>query len=135
PAIKDFVPIAGLQDIVFGAWDPIADDAYQSALNAGVLNKWEHIEPIADFLKTIKPMPAAFDNRYVKKLHGTNIKPGTSKREWAEALRQDIRDFKAKTGCDRLVMVWCGSTEVFIRPGPTHETLEAFETALDANDD
>jgi myo-inositol-1-phosphate synthase len=135
PAIKDFAPIARLEDIVFGAWDPIADDAYQSALNAGVLNKWEHIEPIADFLKTIKPMPAAFDNRYVKKLHGTNIKPGTSKREWAEALRQDIRSFKAANHCDRLVMVWCGSTEVFIRPGPTHETLEAFEKALDANDD
>jgi myo-inositol-1-phosphate synthase len=135
PAIKDFVPLAGLDDIVFGAWDPIADDAYQSALNAGVLNKWEHIEPIADFLKTIKPMPAAFDNRYVKKLHGTNIKPGTSKREWAEALRKDIRDFKAANSCDRLVMVWCGSTEVFIRPGAVHETLESFEKALDANDD
>ena len=135
PAIKDFVPLASLDDIVFGAWDPIADDAYQSALNAGVLNKYEHIEPIADFLKSIKPMPAAFDNRYVKKLHGTNVKPGNSKREWAEALRQDIRDFKAANNCDRLVMVWCGSTEVFIRPGPTHETLEAFEKALDANDD
>ncbi|MDB4949458.1 MAG: myo-inositol-phosphate synthase [Gemmatimonadetes bacterium] len=135
PAIKDFAPIAKLEDIVFGAWDPIADDAYQSALNAGVLNKWEHIEPIADFLKSIKPMPAAFDNSYVKKLHGTNVKPGTSKRAWAEALREDIRTFKAANQCDRLVMVWCGSTEVFIRPGPTHETLEAFEKALDANDE
>jgi myo-inositol-1-phosphate synthase len=135
PAIKDFAPIAKLDDIVFGAWDPISDDAYKSALNAGVLNKYEHIEPIADFLKSIKPMPAAFDNRYVKKLHGDNVKPGTSKREWAEALREDIRRFKAENRCDRLVMVWCGSTEVFIRPGAVHESLEAFETALDANDD
>ncbi len=135
PAIKDFVPITELEDIVFGAWDPIADDAYESALNAGVLNKWEHIEPIADFLKTIKPMPAAFDQRYVKKLTGTNVKPGTSKREWAEALREDIRRFKAENGCERLVMVWCGSTEVFIVPGPVHSSLEAFEKALDENDD
>jgi myo-inositol-1-phosphate synthase len=135
PAIADFAPIAKLDDIVFGAWDPIADDAYDSALNAGVLDKHEHIYPIADFLKSIKPMPAAFDNRYVKKLHGDNVKPGTSKREWAEALRQDIRTFKAENNCDRLVMVWCGSTEVFIRPGPVHETLASFEAALDANDD
>jgi myo-inositol-1-phosphate synthase len=135
PKISDFVPLANLDDIVFGAWDPIADDAYQSALNAGVLNKWEHIEPIADFLKSIKPMPAAFDQNYVKKLQGTNVKPGTSKREWAEALREDIRRFKEEKGCDRLVMVWCGSTEIFIRPGATHETLESFEAALDANDE
>jgi len=135
PTIGEFAPIAKLDDIVFGAWDPISDDAYESALNAGVLDKHEHIYPIADFLKSIKPMPAAFDNRYVKKLHGDNVKPGTSKREWAEALRQDIRNFKAENNCDRLVMVWCGSTEVFIRPGAVHETLASFEAGLDANDD
>src|SRR3954452_4055225 len=80
-------------------------------------------------------MPAAFDQRYVKKLEGINVKPGTSKRAWAEALREDIRRFKEEKGCDRLVMVWCGSTEVYIKKGATHESLEAFEAAIDANDD
>jgi myo-inositol-1-phosphate synthase len=135
PRISDFVPLASLEDIVFGAWDPIPDDAYVSALKAGVLDRHEHIEPIADFLKGIRPMPAAFDQRYVKKLHGTNVKPGTSKREWAEALREDIRRFRAENGCDRVVMVWCGSTEVFIKPGAVHQSLEAFERGLDENDD
>jgi myo-inositol-1-phosphate synthase len=135
PLIRDFVPLAGLEDIVFGAWDPFPDNAYEAALKAGVLNKYEHIEPIADFLKSVVPMPAAFDQRYVKKLEGVQTKPGTSKREWAEALREDIRRFKEEKGCDRLVMVWCGSTEVFIKPGPVHQSLEAFEKALDENDD
>ncbi|MDP9347548.1 MAG: inositol-3-phosphate synthase [Gemmatimonadota bacterium] len=135
PKISDFVPLASLEDIVFGAWDPIPDDAYVSALKAGVLGKHEHIEPIADFLRGIKPMPAAFDQRYVKKLHGTNVKPGTSKREWAEALREDIRRFKAENGCARVVMVWCGSTEVYIKAGAVHQSLEAFERGLDENDD
>ncbi len=133
PLIKDFVPLASLDDIVFGAWDPVPDDAYQSALVCGVLDKHEHVEPIADFLKTVTPMPAAFDQHYVKRLTGTNVKKGT-KRELAEALRQDIRDFKAKHGCSRLVVVWCASTEVFIAPGPQHATLAAFEAAMDAND-
>jgi myo-inositol-1-phosphate synthase len=135
PLIRDFVPLAELDDIVFGAWDPFPDNAYEAALKAGVLNKYEHIEPIADFLRSIQPMPAAFDQRYVKKLEGVSVKPGTSKREWAEALREDIRRFKAEKGCDRLVMVWCGSTEVFIKAGPVHQSLEAFEKALDENDD
>ncbi|HEX7240602.1 MAG TPA: inositol-3-phosphate synthase, partial [Longimicrobiaceae bacterium] len=135
PKISDFVSLASLEDVVFGAWDPIPDDAYTAALKAGVLNKYEHIEPIADFLKSIKPMPAAFDQRYVKKLEGTHLKPGKSKREWAEALREDIRRFKQEKECDRLVMVWCGSTEVFIRPGEIHQSLEAFEKALDEDHD
>jgi myo-inositol-1-phosphate synthase len=135
PLIRDFVSLAGLEDIVFGAWDPFPDNAYEAALKAGVLNKYEHIEPIADFLKSVVPMPAAFDQRYVKKLEGVQTKPGTSKREWAEALREDIRRFKAEKECDRLVMVWCGSTEVFIKAGPVHQSLEAFEKALDENDD
>ncbi|MDQ3389541.1 MAG: inositol-3-phosphate synthase [Gemmatimonadota bacterium] len=135
PKIQDFVPLVPLQDLVFGSWDPIPDDAYTSALKAGVLDRHEHIEPIADFLRSIRPMPAAFDQRYVKKLHGTHVKPGTSKREWAEALRQDIRDFREKNGCDRLVMVWCGSTEIFIKAGPTHQSLATFERALDEDDD
>jgi myo-inositol-1-phosphate synthase len=134
PLIKDFVSLASLEDLVFGAWDPIPDDAYESALKCGVLDKHEHVEPIAKFLKGIKPMPAVFDQFYVKRLVGTNVKKGKTKRELAEALRKDIRDFKAANKCDRLVMVWCASTEVFIAPGPTHQTMATFEKAMDAND-
>jgi myo-inositol-1-phosphate synthase len=134
PLIKDFVSLANLDDLVFGAWDPIPDNAYQAALKCGVLDKHEHVEPIADFLKGITPMPAVFDQFYVKRLEGTNVKKGKSKRELAEALRKDIRDFKAKHHCDRLVMIWCASTEVFIAPGQTHQTMATFEKAMDAND-
>jgi len=135
PPISDFVPLVGLEDLVFGAWDPIADDAYEAARKAGVLDRHEHLEPIADFLRSIRPMPAAFDQRYVKKLVGTHVKPGSSKRAWAEALREDIRRFKAENACDRLVMVWCGSTEIFISPGPVHQSLAAFEEGLDRDDE
>jgi myo-inositol-1-phosphate synthase len=135
PKIKDFVPLAGLNDVVFGAWDPIPDNAYESALKAGVLDKHTHLDPIAEFLRRIEPMPAAFDQRYVKRLQGSNVIPGTSKREWVEALRADIRNFKAANDCERLVVVWCGSTEVFIRPGEVHASLEAFERGLDENHD
>ncbi len=134
PKIRDFVPLASLDDLVFGAWDPFPQDAYESALNAGVLDKHEHIEPIRDFLRTIRPMPAAFDRRYVKKLEGINVKPGR-KRDWAESLREDIRRFKAENGCERVVMVWCGSTEIYLTRGPAHQTIEAFEAAIDADDD
>ena len=135
PKIKDFVPLAGLDDLVFGAWDPIPDDAYASALKAGVLDRHVHLDPIANFLRGIEPMPAAFDQRYVKRLQGTNVIPGSSKREWADALRADIRRFRSDNDCDRLVMVWCGSTEIFIKQGPAHASLEAFEAAIDANDE
>jgi myo-inositol-1-phosphate synthase len=134
PLIRDFVPLADLNDIVFGGWDPIPEDAYESALTAGVLNKWEHIEPIADFLRSIKPMPAVFDSKYVTRLDGTNVKTGATKRALGEQLRQDIRDFKAAHGCDRLVMVWCASTEVFLQVSEAHLTLEKFEEAMERND-
>ena len=134
PLIRDFVPLANLSDIVFGAWDPIPDDAYTAAKKAGVLED-KHLEPIADFLKAIKPMPAVFDNHYVTRLHGTNVKKGKTKRDLAEQLRQDMRDFKAKHQCDRLVIVWCASTEIFIKPGPQHATLEQFEKAMENNDE
>jgi myo-inositol-1-phosphate synthase len=133
PKIKEFVPLAELRDLVFGAWDPIPDDAYTAAKKAGVLEP-PHLEPIADFLKGITPMPAAFDQNYVKRLHGTNVKRGKSKRDLAEELRADIRGFKQKAGCDRLVMVWCASTEIFITPGPAHQSLAAFEKAMAQND-
>jgi myo-inositol-1-phosphate synthase len=133
PRIRDFVPLARLDDLVFGAWDPIPDDAYTSAKVAGVLEERD-IEPIADFLKTIQPMPAVFDQHYVKRLQGTNVKRGTGKRDLAEQLRADIRRFRQENGCRRLVMVWCASTEIFIAPGPAHASLAAFEQAMDAND-
>ena len=133
PLIKDFVPLAGLNDIVFGAWDPIPDDAYTAAKKAGVLEERD-LEPVKDFLSRIKPMPAAFEQKYVTRLSGTNVKRGT-KRELAEQLREDIRRFKSENGCDRVVLVWCGSTEIFITPGVQHQTVEAFEAALDADDE
>jgi myo-inositol-1-phosphate synthase len=135
PKIKDFVPLSRLEDLVFGAWDPIPDDAFDSAMKAGVLDRYTHLDPIASYLRGIQPMPAAFDQRYVKRLEGSNVIPGTSKREWADALRADIRRFRAENDCDRLVMIWCGSTEVFIKQGPAHASIESFEAALDANDD
>ena len=95
PLIKEFVPLPDLKDIVFGAWDPIPDDAYTAASKAGVLEKHD-LEPIADFLKSIKPMPAVFENKYVTRIKSTNVKTGKTKRDLAEQLRQDIRDFKAK---------------------------------------
>jgi len=134
PLIKDFVSLARLEDLVFGAWDPVPDNAYESCLHCGVLGKHEHVEPIKDFLQGVKPMPAVFDQHYVKRLEGKNVKSGKNKKELAEALRKDIRDFKAKNKCDRLVMVWCASTEIFIVPGPAHESLAAFEKAMEAND-
>lgn len=134
PLIRDFVPLTALSDIAFAAWDPIPDDAYTAAVRAGVLQPSD-LEPIADFLKGITPMPAAFDSRYVTRLQGTNVKTGKNKRDLAEQLRQDIREQKAKHGADRAVMVWCGSTETFITPGPQHQTIDAFEQAMEDNDD
>jgi myo-inositol-1-phosphate synthase len=133
PLIKDFVPLAGMDDLVFGAWDPIPDNGYESAVNAGVLHKENHLDPIKDFLSAIKPMPAVFDTDYVKKLDGPNVKSGETKKDLAEQLREDIRNFKAEHGCDRLVMVWCGSTEVYIRPSEVHASIEAFEKGMEEN--
>jgi len=133
PLIKDFIGLVGLDDIVFGGWDPIPDNAYESAVNAGVLSA-KHLDPIKDELSAIKPMTAAFDTEYVTRLDGPNKKTGANKREIAEEIREDILMFKEENGCDRLVMVWCGSTEIFLRPGPAHETMDSFEKAMEAND-
>jgi myo-inositol-1-phosphate synthase len=134
PLIRDFVPLAELDDIVFGAWDPIPDDALTAACKAGVLDA-KDLEPISDFLSAIKPMPAVFDNKYVARITGSNVKQGKTKRDLAEQLRQDIRDFKTRNRLDRLVMVWCASTETYIKPGPPHATLDQFEKAMERNDD
>ncbi|MDP2959660.1 MAG: inositol-3-phosphate synthase [Longimicrobiales bacterium] len=134
PLIKEFVPLAGLDDLVFGTWDPIPDNGYQSALRAGVLHKERHLDPIKDFLSSIEPMPAAFDRAYVKKLDGPNKKKAATKKELAEAIRADIQKFKKDNGCARLVMVWCGSTEIYLAPTAVHQSLEAFEKGMEAND-
>jgi myo-inositol-1-phosphate synthase len=102
-------------------------------VNAGVLHKEQHLDPMKDFLSAVQPMPAAFDTKYVKKLDGPNVKKAANKRELAEQLREDIRKFKTDHGCDRLVMVWCGSTEIYVRPSAVHESLESFEKGMEEN--
>jgi len=129
PLVKEFVPLADLDDIVFGAWDPIPDDAYESAVNCGVLRP-EDVEPMADYLKSIEPMPAVFDRKYVKKLDGPNVKSGDSKYDLMEQLRADMREFKARNQCDRLVIVWAASTEIFLQPSEVHASIESFEQGL-----
>ena len=135
PLIRDFVPLADLDQLVFGAWDPISDTAYEAALKCGVLDRYVHIEPIAAALKEIEPMPALFDQKYVRRLEGANVKPQGTKRELAEAVRKDIRDFKATHSCDRIVVIWCASTETFIEPGEAHKDVAALEAGMDADDE
>ena len=132
PAIREFVPLAGLDDLVFGGWDIFEDDCYDAALKAGVLDR-ETIDSIKPFLKGIKPMKAVFDQKYVKKLSGDWLKKGSSWYDLAGQLMDDMRRFKEENGCDRLVMVWCASTEVFMKPTAVHQTLEAFEEGLRSN--
>jgi myo-inositol-1-phosphate synthase len=132
PQIKEFVPLADLDDIVFGGWDVFPDDAYQAASKAGVLDP-KDLEKVAKFLKAIKPMKAAFDQNYVKNLSGSNIKKAKTKFDLAEEIREDIRDFKKKSKVDRVVMVWCGSTEVFLKPEEVHQSLQSFEKAMKTN--
>jgi myo-inositol-1-phosphate synthase len=134
PLIRDFVPLAGLDDIVFGAWDLFPDDAYTAAARAGVLDVGRHLEPIADTMRAVRPMTAAFDPFYVKRLDGPNVKDKSNKRAMLEGIREDIGKFRDELKVDRIVMIWCGSTEIFIEPGPTHTDLESFERAIDAND-
>ena len=133
PLIRDFVPLAELDDLVFGAWDPIPDNAYEAAVKCGVLDRYEQIEPIADYLKSIKPMEAVFDNDYVKRINGVNVKTTSSKLAAVDALREDIRRFKEENNCDRLVMAWCGSTEKFMDETEAHQDIEGFVGAMRDN--
>ena len=133
PMIKDFVPLTGIEDLVFGGWDIFEENAYQSALTAGVLEK-ELLDKIRPELESVKPMKGVFDKKYVKKLDGTYIKSGKSKWDLAQMLIEDMQKFKDENSCDRLVIVWCGSTEIFIKEGPVHQSLEAFEKGLKSND-
>jgi myo-inositol-1-phosphate synthase len=133
PLIKDLVPLAPLDDLVFGGWDIFEDDCYDAACTAGVLDR-PLLDQIKPDLAAIKPMSAVFDRRYVKRLDGPNVKKGANKMELADQLRADIRRFKAESGADRLVMIWCGSTEVFMTESEAHQSIEAFEKALLSND-
>ena len=133
PMIKDFVPLAKLDDLVFGGWDIFEDTAYESALNAGVLEK-DLLEKVKEPLTAIKPMKAVFDQEYVKRINGPNVKKAANNMEKAKMLMEDIERFRKENNCTRLVMVWCGSTEVFHHPAPCHQTLAAFEKALETND-
>lgn len=133
PLIKDFLPLANLNDIVFAGWDVYPDSAYEAAVRAQVLQPSD-IEPLKEALHSIKPMTAAFDQQYVKKLSGPNVKKLKNKKALAEALRQDIRDKMTETGATRAVMVWCGSTEVYVSPSKVHMDIDAFEKGLE-NDD
>ena len=131
--IRDFVPLSTLDDIVFGAWDPFPDDAYVAASRAGVLET-RHLESVSEALRSVQPMSAAFDSYYVKRLDPPNVKDKSSKRRMLDGIRQDIHDFAEKNMTERLVMLWAASTEIYIEPGAQHETIEAFEAAIDADD-
>jgi myo-inositol-1-phosphate synthase len=133
PLIKELVPLVDLKDLVFGAWDIFEDNAYDSAVNAGVLEK-ELLNQIKPELSAVKPMKAVFDRTYVKKLDGSYVKQAKSKYEYYEMLRDDIRNFKAQNQLDRLVMIWTGSTEIFLQPSAVHQSKEAFEKGLKEND-
>jgi myo-inositol-1-phosphate synthase len=133
PKIKEFVPLDGFDELVFGGWDAFPDDAYEAATVAGVLEK-EHLNAVRDELKGIEPFPAVFDPRYVAKLHATHTKEYSSLREAAELVREDIRSFKERHGLDRAVMISCASTEAYAQPQQAHFTLERFEEALERSD-
>ena len=134
PLIKDFVPLAALDDVVFGGWDIFAENWYEAAKTAGVLES-ALLEQIRPELEAVKPMSAVFDRRYVKRLDGPNVKKGKNKKDLAEQVRVDIQRFKQENGVERLVMIWCGSTEIYLTESPAHASVEAFEKALEANDE
>ncbi len=133
PLIRDFVDLAPLSDIEFAGWDVFDDNAYEAAVRADVLDA-KHLDPLKGFLETISPMPAVFDQQYVKRLDGPNVKQAPTKYDLAEALREDIRNKLDETGSSRAVMVWCGSTEVYLRPTDVHATPDTFIDGLKNND-
>ena len=135
PLVKDFVPLAALDDIVWGAWDVFPDDAYVAASRAGVLEAGKHLEAVSDTLRDIRPMKAAFELKYARNLEGEHTMDTIDKRSMLNAIREDINRFRDEKECERLVMIWCASTEIFIEPGPQHMDIESFEAAIDANDE
>jgi myo-inositol-1-phosphate synthase len=133
PAIKDFVPLTPLECLSFGTWDIFEDSAYEAAVRAKVLDA-SLLERLKEPLAAIRPMKAVFDHNYVRRIDGPNVKSGADKMELAEALMEDIREFKRRNSCTRLVMIWCGSTEVFHKPAPVHQSLTTFEEGLRRSD-
>lgn len=133
PLIKDFVPLASLDDIVFGAWDIFHDSAYDAAMNAGVLDK-DLLNQLSEPLSSLKPMAAVFEQNYVKRITGENVKTGRNKMDLAEQLIADIARFKSENNCSRLVMVWCASTEIYIEESAIHASLDSLEKAMYDND-
>jgi myo-inositol-1-phosphate synthase len=133
PRIKDFLPLAPLDDLVFGGWDIFPDNAYESALHADVLTR-QHLDQIRDELEAIRPMPGVFYPEYVRRLNGTHVKQCATKAEAVAQLREDIRNFVRDNGCSRAVAVWCGSTEIYVNANGVHHTVETFEKALEHND-
>jgi len=133
PLISDLVPIAKLDDLVFGGWDIFPDNAYEAARRAGVLNEG-HLASLRGFLEPITPWPGVFDPAYVKRLNGTQVKKGKNKRDLADQLTADIDGFKKRHNLARLVMVWCGSTEIYLQATEVHSTIEKFERGLEQND-
>jgi myo-inositol-1-phosphate synthase len=129
PTLKEYVPLASIDDLCFGGWDIFPEDMYQAALKAGVLEK-ELLAQLKSELEAVRPMPAVFEQNWVKKLHGTHVKKGANKMELADQLIADIQKFQKDNGCDRLVMVWCGSTEIYRTPTDVHSTLAKFEEGL-----
>jgi myo-inositol-1-phosphate synthase len=134
PKIKEFVPLAGLDDLVFTGWDIFEDNMFDAATNAGVLDRYL-LEQIKPFLQAIKPRKAVFDRNYVKKIDGPNVKKGKNKMELAEQVREDIRQFRKSSGASRLITIWCGSTESFIQPTAAHQSVKSFERAMTHNDE
>lgn len=132
PMIKDFVKLADLDDLVFGGWDIFQDNAYEAASNAGVLNK-DLLDKVKEDIEPMVPMKAVFDQNYVRKLHGDHVKKGSNKYDYAQMLIEDIQTFRKENNCKRAVMVWCASTEVFMKPNPVHETIGSFEKAMKEN--
>lgn len=132
PTIKDFVPLVELDDLVFGGWDLFRDNCYEAGVKAGVLER-PLLDKVKDFLAAIRPLPAVFEQKFVKNLHGENVKKGKTKMDLAEQLMEDIRQFKKTAHAARLVMIWCGSTEAFLKPTAVHQTLAAFEKGLRSN--
>ncbi|HEX4810713.1 MAG TPA: inositol-3-phosphate synthase [Bryobacteraceae bacterium] len=133
PRIKEFVPLAPLQCLSFGTWDIFEDNGYDAAVRANVLERLL-LEQVKEPLSAIQPMKAVFDHDYVKRIHGPNVKTSGTKMDKAEALMEDIREFKRRNNCNRLVMIWCGSTEVFHKPAAVHQSVESFEEGLRNND-
>jgi len=132
PMIKDFVELAGLDDLVFGGWDIFTDNIYQAALNAGVLQK-DLLDSVREDIESIQPMKAVFDQNYVKKLQGEHVKKAETKYDYARMLMDDIQKFKDDNGLSRMVTIWCASTEIFMKPDPVHATIESFEQAMKDN--